>query len=221
MTNNKLRFNANKQYFSIIVTSRQRSKHTRFFPTNILSHSISPSDTVHNLSVTFDADFNFRKRISLTCRCCFYHIRDLIRRYIYLSVATTIATTLIANRLDYCNSLIYNLKSKDILKLQCVQNCLVRVVTRSSVFPFCPTPEISSLTPWPISHYFQTLHYCLSNSFFWRTFTSIPMLSLSPKPRDLRSSGFQLWSMPWLKTHAFQLLSLLFGIHSLSSHQIA
>ena len=76
---NRLRLNANKTDFTIIGTSRQCSKFTHFFPTNILSHSIAPSDTVRNLGVTFDSDFNFRKHISLTCRCRFYHVRALCR----------------------------------------------------------------------------------------------------------------------------------------------
>jgi len=55
--------------------------------------------------------------------CCFYNIRDLhrIHRYISLSVPKHIATAFITSRLDYCNSLLYNIASKDILKLQCVQ----------------------------------------------------------------------------------------------------
>ena len=63
----------------------------------------------------------------------FYHIRDLrrIRRYMSLSVAKTIATALVSSRLDYCNSLLHNVAIKDITKLQRVQNCLARVVTRS------------------------------------------------------------------------------------------
>jgi len=134
MTNNKLRLNANKTDFIIIGITRQRSEVTRIFPTNILSHSMTPSDTACNLGVTFDSDFNFRKHIFLTCRSYFYHIRDLrrIRRYISLSVAKTIATALITSRLDYCNFLLlYNIPYKGILKLQCGQNCLTRVVTRS------------------------------------------------------------------------------------------
>jgi len=101
MTNNRLRVNANKTDFIIIVTPRQRGKISRFFPTNILTHSITPTYIVHNPGVTFDNDFNFRKHISLTCRCCVYHIRDLrrIRRYLSLSVAKTIATALITSRL--------------------------------------------------------------------------------------------------------------------------
>jgi len=111
MTNNKLGLNANTTDFIIIDTSRQRSKLTHFFPTNILSHSITPSDIVRNLGDTFDSDFNFRKHVSMTCRSCFYHIRDLRRiwRYIFLSVAKTIGTALITSRIDYCNSLFYNI----------------------------------------------------------------------------------------------------------------
>ena len=46
----------------------------------------------------------------------------------------TIATALITSRLDYCNSLLYNIASKDILKLQGVQTCLTRIVTWSPQF---------------------------------------------------------------------------------------
>ena len=91
-------------------TSSKRSKLTRFFPTQLRIHRITPSDTVRNLGVTFDSDFNFRKHVSLTCCCCFYRIRGIrcIRRYIYLSVAQTIATSFVTSRLDYRSSLIYN-----------------------------------------------------------------------------------------------------------------
>ena len=62
MTNNKLRPNAaNKTDFIIIGISRKRNKLTHFFLTNIISNSITSSDTVRNLGVTFDSDFNFRK----------------------------------------------------------------------------------------------------------------------------------------------------------------
>ena len=107
MTNNKLRLNANKTDFIIIAKSRQRSKLYIILVLHLITNLIS-------------------ENFSLTCRSCFYHIRDLrrIRRYISLSVANIIATALITSRLDYCN-----IASKDILKLQCVQNCLGMVIT--------------------------------------------------------------------------------------------
>ena len=115
---------------------------------SILNHT-----TTHNLGVTSDSNINFRKYISLTCLCCFYqyHIRDLhrIRRYISLSVGKTIATALITSRLDYCSSLLYNIPSKDILKLHCVQNCLARVVTWSPRFSHS-VPLLKSLHWLPV-----------------------------------------------------------------------
>ena len=104
--------------------------------TSILIHNITPSDTVRHLGVLSDRDFNFRKLISLTCRCCFYHFHDLrlIGRYSFLSVAKTIATASITSRFDYCNSIIYSMASIDIAKLRCVLNCLARIITRSSRF---------------------------------------------------------------------------------------
>jgi len=161
MINNNLRLNAYKTSFIIIRISRQRNKHTHFFPTNILCHSITPSNTLRNLGVTFDSDFNFIKHISLSCLSCFYHIPDLrhIRRYISLSVAKLIATAFITSRLDQCNSLPYNIASKDILKRF---SHSVQFWNLFTDYPCCS-----------ISHHFQNHLYCLSNPFFWRTFVSI------------------------------------------------
>ena len=71
--------------------------------------------------------------ISKTCRCCFYHIRDLrrIRWFISLSVAKTIATALVSSRPDYCNSHLYNAANKDIAKLLRVQNVLLNPLVLS------------------------------------------------------------------------------------------
>ena len=71
--------------FIIIGTYRESNKLTNFFLTNIINHSLTSSDTVPNLGVTFDGDFNFRKHISLTCRRCFYLIRDVRRIFCYFS----------------------------------------------------------------------------------------------------------------------------------------
>ena len=103
--------------------------------------------------ILFDESFNFKQHISKTCRCCFYHIRDLrrIRRFVSLSVAKTTATALVSSRLDYCNSLLYNTANKDIARLQRVQNCLARVVTRS--------PRFSSSVPLLKSLHWLPVHY--------------------------------------------------------------
>ena len=134
MKNSKLKLNADETEFLIIGTSTQRANLDVFSPTHIPTQSITPAASVFNIGVTFDENFNFKQYISKTCHCCVYHIRDVPRIgwFISLSVAKTIATALIRSRLDYCNSLLYNAVNKDIAKLQRVQNCLARVITRSS-----------------------------------------------------------------------------------------
>ena len=121
--------------------------------TIVLTDGVSQVNRIHDLGVMFDENFNFKQQISKTCRCCFYHIRDLrrIRRFISLSVAKTIATALITTRLDYCNSLLYHTANKDITKLQRVQNCLARVVTRS--------PRFSRSVPLLKSLHWLPVHY--------------------------------------------------------------
>ena len=72
-----------------------------------------------------------------TCRACFYHIRDLRRiekKYISLDLAKQIEVALVSSKLYYCNSLFHNISEKDITRLQRVQNCLARVVTKAPRF---------------------------------------------------------------------------------------
>ena len=122
-----------------------------FSPTPILDQNFTPTASARNLGITFDKDFNFGQHISLLCRC-FYHIHDLrcICRYLPLSVAKTIATSLVSSRLDYCNSLYHNIALKD-MKLQRVQNCLSWVVTKSARFSHS-VPLLKSLHWLPIRH---------------------------------------------------------------------
>ena len=77
-----------------------------------------------------------KQHISQTCRACFYYILDLrrIRKSLSLDLAKQIAVALVSSKLDYCNSLFHNIPEKDIARLQRVQNCLARVVTKATRF---------------------------------------------------------------------------------------
>ena len=79
---------------------------------------------------------DFPKTHIQTCRACFYHISDLrrIRKSLSLDLAKQIAVALVSSKLDYCNSLSYNMPEKDIARLQRVQNCLARVVINAPLF---------------------------------------------------------------------------------------
>ena len=60
-------------------------------------------------------------------------IRQLrcIRPYLDSTTAYTIATSIVHSKLDYCNSLYYNLPKSQITRLQLIQNSLVRAVVNA------------------------------------------------------------------------------------------
>ena len=60
------------------------------------------------------------------------HIRDLrrIRFMLDFKIVSTIASSIVHSKLDYCNSLFLNLESTQLNRLQLIQNSLARAVTR-------------------------------------------------------------------------------------------
>ena len=151
MTDSKLKLNPGKTEFILIGSKLQRKKFNSIFPISILDQETKPSESARNLGVLFDSDLSYRRHVSQTCRSCFYHIRDLrrIRRSLPLNLAKQIAIALVSSKLDYCNSLLYNIPEKDIAKLQRVQNCLARVVTKAPRFSRS-VPLLKSLHWLPI-----------------------------------------------------------------------
>ena len=57
-----------------------------------------------------------------------------IQNSLSLDLAKQIAAALVSSKLDYCNSFFQNMPEKDIARLQHVQNCLARVVTKAPRF---------------------------------------------------------------------------------------
>ena len=151
MIASKLKLNPDKTEFILIGTKAQRDKFKKYFPTKLLDQDVTLTDSARNLGVEFAKDFDFKKHISKVCRSCYYHIRDLrrLRRCLTAAVTKTIATSLVSSKLDYGNSILYNIPNREINKVQSVQNCLDRVVTRSP--RFCSvTPLLKSLHWLPV-----------------------------------------------------------------------
>ena len=119
MIASKLKLNPDKTEFILIGTKAQRDKFKKYFPTKLLDQDVTPTDSAQNLRVEFDKDFNFKRRISKVCRSCYYHIRDLrrLRRCLTAAVTKTIATSLVSSKVDYCNSILYNIPNREINKV--------------------------------------------------------------------------------------------------------
>ena len=63
-------------------------------------------------------------------------MRDLrcIHHFLDLDSAKLLATALVSSHLDYCNSRLYGIADSDLTRLQCVQNQLAHLVTKSPPF---------------------------------------------------------------------------------------
>ena len=132
----------------------------------------------------------------------------------------TIATSLVSSKLDYCNSILYNIPNREINKLQSVQNCLARVVTRSP--RFCNvTPLLKSLHWLPVQYRIKckicTLTYKVIHTF--QPVYLHNLLKPLKNTRNLRSSDDnQLvvpeWVLRWVKG-LFRLRPPSSGIASL------
>jgi len=74
-----------------------------------------------------------RLHITHLSRSCYTHIRNLrrIRPMLDLKTASTIATSAVHAKLDYCNSLLLNIDITQINRLQAIQNALARTDTIS------------------------------------------------------------------------------------------
>ena len=70
-------------------------------------------------------------------------------------IAKQIVVALVSSKLDYCNSLFHNMPEKDTARLQRVQNCLARVVTKAPRFSrYVPILKRLHWLPVKVSHSF-------------------------------------------------------------------
>ena len=103
---------------------------------NVSGAVIQPSATIKSLGVTFDRQLSYNQHINNVCKSCYYHIRALrhVRESLPDDVARTVACSIVTSRLDYCNSLYYDMSATNLAKLQRVQNTLARTVLRQRRF---------------------------------------------------------------------------------------
>ena len=81
----------------------------------------------------FQFDKSLDNHILSIIKSCFMQLRDFrrLRPLIYKTAAITLANSFIHSRLDYYDSLLYDLPNYSIHRLQKVQNTAARIVTRS------------------------------------------------------------------------------------------
>ena len=166
--------------------------------------ALVPSATARNLKVIFDSGLDFKKHISSVCRSSFYQIRQIrqIRSSLDMDSAITLANSLVHSKIDYCNSLLFDLPEISIIPLQRVQNSLARIVCRSSKLKAHTSDLLKRLHWLPVT---QRIKYKIAVlTFKARNFGKPSYLSDLLVPyeplRCLRSSGTNLLSVPDIRS---------------------
>jgi hypothetical protein len=203
LTLNRLSVNPSKTEYLLIGTPQQRSK---VINSSVSFHGmiLTPASHSRNLGVEFDSDLSFQHHISNVCRSSFFQIRQLrqIRPSLDSNSAIILANALVSSKLDYCNSLLYNLPNNSLDRLQRVQNSLARFVIPAVKRHHHISPTLAKLHRLPVK---QRIVFKIATITFKTLANSQPsyladLLHPYNPHRSLRSSDNKLLHVPLIKS---------------------
>ena len=134
MINNKLKINDSKTEF-IVFRSPQAKQDLSGLSVIEGDSIIQQSSKVRNLGIIFDQFLSFDDYISsVFCRSTHFHQRNIgrIRHLLSQNATAQLIHALISIRIDYCNSVLYNIPKNGILRLQRIQNQAARILTKTA-----------------------------------------------------------------------------------------
>lgn len=130
MSSNRLKLNMDKTQFIWLGTAQQLEK-VNIQTVTLADVDIHVSDTVTCLGVVIDSTLTFAENVKKRAGNCFYQLRQLrtVRRTLSIDAAKTLVHSVISNRVDYCNSLLYGMSAVHLRPLQSVLNASARLIT--------------------------------------------------------------------------------------------
>ena len=110
MIKNKLKINDSKTEF-IVFRSPQAKQDLSGLSVSVGVVQLLNHRKVRDLGVIFDQFLNFDGYISSVCKSTHFHLRNIgrIRHLLSYDASAQLIHALISIRLEYCNSLLYNL----------------------------------------------------------------------------------------------------------------
>ena len=118
--------------------------------------------------LTFDCNLRMEQQIANVVKVCYYQIRNIgrIRPHLTNESCKTLVHALVTSRLDYCNSLLYGIPNNTMQRMQRVQNCAARIITRTKKYDHI-TPVLQRLHWLPVhlrpTYKVLLLTYCALN----------------------------------------------------------
>ena len=96
----------------------------------IMENEVIPKKSVRNLGVIFDETLCFKEQINQISRVAGYHLRNIsfLKKYLDESTLKKLIHNFVITRLDFCNSLYYELPDYTLKKLQRIQNRAARLI---------------------------------------------------------------------------------------------
>ena len=100
---------------------------------HVAGEFIEVSNNARKIGVIFDSHVNLEKHVINTCKTAFYHLRNIAKKRNCLSQddAETLVHAFISSKLHFCNAHLLGLPQSAIDRLQYVQNCAARLMTRT------------------------------------------------------------------------------------------
>ena len=128
MRSNRLQLNAGKTEFMWCVPPRRRYQ----LPADQLtvqSASIAPVESVRDLGVYLDSDMSMHTHVTRLVGSCHGVLRQLrsVRRSLPRSALTTLVTSFIMSKVDYCNAVLAGLPQRELDRVQSVVNAAARL----------------------------------------------------------------------------------------------
>ena len=178
MIKNKLKINDSKTEF-IVFRSPQAKQDFSSLSISVGDSLILQSSKVRDLGVIFDQSLSFDDYISGVCRSTHFHLRNIgrIRSLLSYEATAQLLHALITTRIDYCNSLLYNLPKCSIARLQKIQNQAARILTR--------TPRCDHITEVLINLHWLKMEQRIIYKILILTYTSFVDLSAPLYLREL------------------------------------
>lgn len=206
MNNNWLQLNDSKSEV-LLFSNKSNLKHLpNTFNICVGSDQIPACGSARNIGVIFDQHMAMDKQISKTCQATYFQLRSVgkIRRYLTTDAAKLLIHSLVMSRLDYGNSLLFGLPNVQLNRLQRIQNCAARIISRTKRHEHI-TPTLEKLHWLPVHQRIKykillLTHKALNNL---APLYLTELLEEYQPPRTLRSSQQKLLKVQKYRTKTF------------------
>ncbi len=141
----------------MVICKRSTKQHvSHITEIKIGNTKVKRCETARNLGIIIDQELNMVPHINNSIRSCNANLRQIahIRPFLTHDATATLVNSIVTSRLDYVNSLLFELPNHLINRLQLIQNNAARIIYRKRKYDHV-TPLLKSLHWLPIKYRIQ------------------------------------------------------------------